>query len=280
MPDCTTTFEKTITDQQIHTEINLPQSEILRKAKVIGRTKDGNGDTTGSCSPNPFINTLNYDVEFSYGEIKAHSANAVAKIMSSQVDEEGRNIQIVDSIFDCRENSNEVNKSNACFRTKSGYHRLLRTTSGQSLLILWENREEEWMLLNNIKKSLPLQTAEFAVARRIVDWQVPCTLRRRDRMIAGANKRVIRVTHKHGVELPTSVDHVKRLDEINGNNLWIDAINREIENLKVAFDVLNDRSKVPVFYHKASSHLVLDICMTLEREVICVEDSHKTPEPE
>ena len=85
-------------------------------------------------------------------------------------------------------------------------------------------------------------------------------------MIAGVNKRISRTTHKHGVELPTSVAHAKKLDEKNGNTLWMDAINREMENLRVAFDILEDGAKIPVGYHKASGHLVFDVRMTLERK--------------
>ena len=127
------------------------------------------------------------------------------------------------------------------------------------------------MPLNRLKQSIYLETAEFAVARGIENepafkWWVPYTLRRRDRIIAGVNKRVSRTTHKHGVELPTSVPHAKKLDKKNDNALWMDAINREMENLKVAFDVLEDGAKIPVGYTKASGHLIFDNRMTLERK--------------
>ena len=141
------------------------------------------------------------------------------------------------------------------------------------------------MPLNRFNQSFPLETAEFAVSRRIENepafkWWVPYTLRRQDRIIACVNKRVSRTTHKHGVELPTSVAHAKKLDENNGNTLWMDAINKEMENLKIAFDILEDGAKVPVGYHKASGHLVFGVRMTLERKARWVKDDHKTPEPE
>jgi hypothetical protein len=60
-----------------------------------------------------------------------------------------------------------VDKSDMRLRTKSGQQRLRQTTSDWSLLILWKNGEEEWMPLNRLKQSLPLETAEFAVARGI-----------------------------------------------------------------------------------------------------------------
>ena len=91
---------------------------------------------------------------------------------------------------------------------------------------------------------------------------------------------VRRTTNKCGVELPTSVAHVKKLDKKNDNTLWMDTINREMENLKFVFDILEDGSKIPVGYNKASGHLVFDVRMTLERKARWVKDSHKTPEPE
>ena len=57
-------------DPWIHAELNMSQGEILRKTKVVGLTKDVNGDVTGSHDPNLFLNTLTYDVDLSDGEIK------------------------------------------------------------------------------------------------------------------------------------------------------------------------------------------------------------------
>ena len=285
MPDGTAVFEKPITDQWIHAELNLPQGEMLRKAKVVGRTTDGNGNVAGSYDPNPFLNSLTYDVEFPDGEIKEYAANVIAENMYAQVDLDGHSVQILDAIVDYKKDESAVEKADMYIRTKGGRRRLRETTSGWSLLVLWKNGEEEWMPLNKLKQALPLDTAEFAVARGIDDepafkWWVPYTLRRRDRIIAGINSRISKVTHKYGVELPTSVNQAKQLDDKNGNTLWVDAINKEMENLKVAFDILEDGAKPPVGYNKASGHLVFDVRMTLERKARWVKDGHKTPEPE
>ena len=48
MPDGTAGFDKPITDQWIHAELNLPQGELLRKAKATGQTKNGNGKIGGN----------------------------------------------------------------------------------------------------------------------------------------------------------------------------------------------------------------------------------------
>ena len=82
------------------------------------------------------------------------------------------------------------------------------------------------------------------------------------------NNRVRKVTHKNDVELPTSVAHTKKLDKKNDNALWIDAMSREIDNLKVAFGILKDGYKISVSHNKASGPLVFDARMTLERKAI------------
>ena len=59
----------------------------------------------------------------------------------------------------------------------------------------------------------------------------------------------------------------------------MDAIHREMENLKVLFDILENRAKIAVGHNKASSHLVFDVRMALEWKYLRVKDVHDTPEP-
>ena len=94
-----------------------------------------------------------------------------------------------------------------------------------------------------MNNSNPVKVAEFAVSRGFYrdpafNWWVSYTIRRRDLVIAGVNSRVKRVTHKYGVELPYIVQEAYALDDNNGNTLWRDSLNSEMDNLKVAFDIL------------------------------------------
>ena len=73
---------------------------------MVGRSKDVNIEIEGSCDPNYFLNTLNYDVEFSNGEIREHSNDVIAENMHSQVDEDGHSMQILDSIVCPRKDRN------------------------------------------------------------------------------------------------------------------------------------------------------------------------------
>ena len=58
----------------------------------------------------------------------------------------------------------------------------------------------------------------------------------------------------------------------------MDAINRDIENLKVASCVLEDKAKIPVGYNTDSGHLVFDVRMKREQKARWVKDGHRTPE--
>jgi hypothetical protein len=45
-------------------------------------------------------------------------------------------------------------------------------------------------------------------------------MKKRDVIIAAVKARARKVTHKYGIEIPTSVEHAKELDAKNGNRFW------------------------------------------------------------
>jgi hypothetical protein len=112
-----------------------------------------------------------------------------------------------------------------------------------------------------------------------IHWWVPFTLRKQDRIIAAVNSRVKRVTHKYGIEVPTSIDHARCLDASNGNILWQDAIDLEMPNVKVAFEILESDQPIPKRWTKSSGHLVFDVKMDFTRKARWVKDGHRTPTP-
>ena len=52
--------------------------------------------------------------------------------------------------------------------------------------------------------------------------------------------RVRKCLHKYGREILTSIAHAKRIDLKNGNNFWMDAITKDINNVGIAFTILDD----------------------------------------
>ena len=53
-----------------------------------------------------------------------------------------------------------------------------------------------------------------------------------------------------------------------------------MNNLQVAFDILEDRRSLPPGYTKSSGHIIFDVRMTLERKTRWVKDGHKTRNPD
>ena len=92
-----------------------------------------------------------------------------------------------------------------------------------------------------------MEVAEFASSRGIYNepafvYWVPFTLRKRD-----ITKKV---SHKDGVQLPSKSQGKFNTDKANGNTLWRDALNKEMDNLKVAFDIMLDGKSPPFYYTK------------------------------
>ena len=65
----------------------------------------------------------------------------------------------------------------------------------------------------------------------------------------------------------------------NGNSVWVDAIQKEMENFGVAFTLLPSVKKSPPGWNKASVHLVFNFKTELTRNEMWVKDGHSTPEP-
>jgi hypothetical protein len=113
-----------------------------------------------------------------------------------------------------------------------------------------KNGTESWVKLTELKDSYPIELVEFAKARGIADepafaWWVPHTLRRRNAILSAVKARVRKKIHRYGIEVPKNMGYAKELDWINGNTLWTDALQLEMHNVGVAFEVLEDGVEAP-----------------------------------
>ena len=259
-------------DLYIHNEVLLPQNgEYMQAAKVISSARDSKGVPIGSYNVNPALNTKVYDVQFPYGSIQQYAANIMAENLDSQVDEEGFRYLLMDEIVDHKVDESAVRKEDGHTIDKTGRKRKRLTTKGWSFLVQWKDGTQSWLLLKDMKESYPVEVAEYAIAKSIAtepafDWWVPFTLRKRDRVIMAVNSRVKKRSHKYGVEVPTSVSDAYRLDAINGNNYWGQAIKKEMGNVLIAFDLLEVGDKPPRNLKRLGVHLIFDVKMDLTRK--------------
>ena len=76
------------------------------------------------------------------------------------------------------------------------------------------------------------------------------------------------------------MEQVLALDAKNGNNLWADAIYKEMENVGVAFEILPDEKSVPIGYQFVQCHMVFNIKMEDFRcKARLVAEGHMTKAP-
>ena len=111
-----------------------------------------------------------------------------------------------------------------------------RTTRGWQLLVEWKEGGSDWLDLEDIKESYPIEVAEYAKANKISEepafaWWVNDVLRRRNRIISKVKSRYWKTTHKFGIKLPHSVAEAFAIDAKNGNNFWPTAIELEMSKI-------------------------------------------------
>jgi Reverse transcriptase (RNA-dependent DNA polymerase) len=227
-----------------------------------------------------------YEVEFDDGDILEYSANAIAENMLNQIDSEGFSTTMLAGIVDhCKDENVAISRKNGYVVTKRGNKKKIKTTKGWKLLVHWKDDSKSWVNLKDIKASHPIEVAEYARAREIdnepaFSWWVPYTLKKRDIIIAAVKSRVHKATHKYGIEIPRNVRQAHAIDQKNNNTLWKDAIDKEMLNVGVAFEVLDDNKTPLVGWSKVTGHMIFDVKMDFTRKARWVLDGHKTPEVE
>ena len=58
-----------------------------------------------------------------------------------------------------------------------------------------------------------------------------------DVIVSAVSLRVRRMNHKYGIEIPTSITHVKQLDVNNVDTYWQDDIAKEMANVGIGFAI-------------------------------------------
>ena len=189
------------------------------------------------------------------------------KNLFAQVDQDGNRQVLLDEIIDYCTTGKEVKQQDAFITTRTSTKRRHETTIGWDLLVQWKDGSTNWIALKDLKESYPVQVAEYSVGARILmelafAWWVPYTLKKRNQIIAKVKSKYWIQTHKFGVWIPKSVQEAKELDHQNGNNLWWEAICKEMKNVRPAFEVWEKGIlQIPPGYQQIKCHMVFDVKM-------------------
>jgi hypothetical protein len=269
-------------------ELALPRGGgEVELGRVTKRLRDKDGLPIGTANDNPILDTRVYEVEFPDGHRTSLAANAIAENLFLQVDDEGNRHVMLDEIIDHRTNGKEIKQQDAFVLTSSGTRRRRETTVGWEVLAQWKDNSSTWIAMKDMKESYPVQLAEYAVAARIAKepafaWWVPYTLRKRNRIIAKLKSKYWVRTHKFGIKIPKTVVEARAFDLENGNNLWWEAICKEMRNVRPAFEAWDkSESDIPIGYQQVKCHLIFDVKMgeNFRRKARFVAGGHTTEVP-
>ena len=252
-------------DPYLNAEVLLPINGERKTAKVKFRKRDSEGNVIGKAAEHPILDTRLYVVEFPDGQEAEFAANTIAENMIAMCDEDGNQFLLAKSIVDHRKNDQALSEKDS-YTTVNGRKTRRKTTKGWDFCVEMNDGTLQWLPLSLVKEQVPVEIAEYVVANDLQDepafaWWVPFTLKKRDTIINAVNKRYWKRTHKFGIRVPKSVEEALAIDKEAGNTRWADSIQKEMNNVIVAFKFLEDGETPPPGYQKMDCHLVFDVKM-------------------
>ena len=73
--------------------------------------------------------------------------------------------------------------------------------------------------------------------------------------------RYLKRTHKFGIRLPKTVKEALEIDKENGNTMWADSMQKEMNAMRVAFKILEEGETAPPGYQCVSCKMIFDVRM-------------------
>ena len=151
----------------------------------------------------------------------------------------------------------------------------------------WKDGSTNWVALKDMKESYPVQVAEYAIASRIsmeptFAWWVPHVLKKRNQIISKVKSKYWLRTHKFGIRIPKTVEEACRLDRENDDNLWWEAICKEMKNVRPAFEVFEGKQHdIPPGLQQIHCHMIFDVKVgeNFHWKAWCVAGGHTTETP-
>ena len=108
-----------------------------------------------------------YEVEFIDGGSEILTANLVSENVIARVDDKGFEHMMLDEIEDHCILEDAIPKGKRTFITKYSTKRKKQTTCGWELMVRWKHNLSNWVGLQNLKESYPIEVAEYAIRNKI-----------------------------------------------------------------------------------------------------------------
>ena len=188
---------------------------------------------------------------------------------------------------------NMINKG-----TEDGYHMWLfkeilghRKTKvdGKTIMqvkVLWDTGEESWEPLNHVKADDPVTVAKYVEEHGLVNkpyWKWANRYIKNKKKFLRLCRQVFLThkkygpTYKFGVRVPRNTKEALLLDKQNQNNLWKEAIAKEMSKI-VEFQVFQPAvdGKPPPGYKQIPCHMIFDVKFDGRHKARLVAGGHLT----
>jgi hypothetical protein len=132
-------------------------------ARVNERVRDEEGNPVGNANDNPLLDSRKYEFKYADRHVKELTANIIAENIIAQVDEEGRRQMMMSEIEDHRVLPDAVPKAQGTYVNQYGVKRRKSTTRGWGLLVEWKDGSTDWVALQDLKESYPVELARYAM---------------------------------------------------------------------------------------------------------------------
>ena len=172
-------------------------------------------------------------------------SSTIIENIYAHVDDEGRSYSILKAITNHKASDDAITKHQGFYFTPSGVKCRVITTKGWKLMVEWQDGTSSWIALKDIKDAKPLEVADYASRTGLLDepafaWWAAHVLKKRTRLINQVKHRMVKKDLKFGVRVPNSMEEALQFDKDNGNDLWAKSIEKELKNVRVAFELLRE----------------------------------------
>ena len=150
-------------------------------------------------------------------------------------------------------------------------HKLRRTKKGHVpyLLVMWKPGNKSWISLRSLRHHDPYACVLYASSKKDLvsepHWQWVTDFindqPKYEKLVkAMRTSKSFGPKYKFGIEVPRSIRHALLLDKINGNNLWAEAIQKELKQLNdfKVFRSLHADEQLAGF-QRLPYHMVFDV---------------------
>eukprot|EP00957_Ditylum_brightwellii_P149898 11416440-Ditylum_brightwellii.AAC.2 len=112
-----------------------------------------------------------------------------------------------------------------------------------------------------VKESNSLQVAEYVIVHKLTEepafvWLVKEIVKKHNRLIYKMQPRMPKKTHKFGIKVPCNLKEARAIDRETGTNFWEKAIVKEMKNVGIVCQLLEEGEKPPIGSKWIPCHMV------------------------